>query len=284
MRTALLGLLTLSLTLLSFGGSAAATDVQGPYSVDILVEGQPQPVFVANGQAYVAGVFGAAYEIRVHNRSGRRVEAVVAVDGRDVVTGQPVQPLRHRGHLVPAWGTASIAGFRSSSSSVATFRFSTIPRSYAWQTGTSWGIGTVRVWIFDEAVPEPIVELPHPMVPHGAPGARSGAPRSRHAAPSADGAAASAPRDMGTEYGEQRWSPVMRTHFQRQGPRASAVLGIRYQSHDALAAAGILHRVQHHAVIYDEPYYCHGCEWPHPHPHTYEHPRQYAPPPPMYRH
>ena len=64
----------------------------------------------------------------------QRVEAVVAVDGRDVVTGQPIDPRRHRGHLVTPFGTTSIAGFRSSSASVAQFRFSTIPRSYAWRT------------------------------------------------------------------------------------------------------------------------------------------------------
>jgi hypothetical protein len=54
------------------------------------------------------------------------------------------------------------------------------------------------------------------------------------------GPAPSAPRDMGTEYGEQRHSHAQYTSFRRQSPQASAVLGIRYQSRDALIAAGIL--------------------------------------------
>ena len=269
MRNAL-GCLALFAVFLGSSSVAAAQGphAQGAYSVDIVMNGQAQPIYLSGGQAFVAGVFGQAYEIRVHNRSGQRVEAVVAVDGRDVVTGQPVDPRRHRGHLVRPFGTTSIAGFRSSEASVAQFRFSTIPRSYAWRTGTAWGIGTIRVWVFEESMPEPVVVLPH-----GMPGLRGGDGRS--ASPSmAESGAPSAPRDMGTEYGEQRWSPVMRTHFQRQSHHANTVLGIRYQSHDALAAAGILTPVpmwQEQVVLYDE----------HPHWYWYQ-PRPYAAPPPGY--
>ena len=249
--------------LLLVGTAQAQNHAQGAYSFDVVMNGQPQPIYQSGGQAYVAGVFGAAYEIRVHNRTGQRVEAVVAVDGRDVVTGQPIDPRRHRGHLVTPFGSTSIAGFRSSSASVAQFRFSTIPRSYAWRTGTAWGIGTMRVWIFEESVPEPIV-----VIPHGHPGMPESRSRS-HATGGAVDAAPSAPRDMGTEYGEQRWSPVTRTHFQRRSHSASAVLGIRYQSHEALAAAGILQPapVWNEVVVYgyETPYY-----WS---------PQGYAPPP-----
>jgi hypothetical protein len=247
------------LALLPGVASAQGSHAQGPYSFDIVMGGGSQPVYVSGGQAYVAGVFGQAYEIRVHNRSGQRVEAVVAVDGRDVITGEPIDPRRHRGHLVHPWGQASIAGFRSSDASVAQFRFSTIPRSYAWRTGTAWGIGTIRVWIFEESVPEPIVVLPY-----GVPGAQRGA--------TAGEAAPSAPRDMGTEYGEQRWSPVVRTHFVRRSHSANAILGVHYQSHEALAAAGILHPVARPVVIYGDAYDRY---------YGYD-PQRYAPPPPPY--
>ena len=245
----------------------AQAHAQGPYSFDIVVNGQAQPMYLWGGRAYVAGVFGAAYEIRVNNRSDRRVEAVVAVDGRDVVTGQPIDPRRHRGHLVPAWATTSIAGFRSTESSVATFRFSTIPRSYAWRTGTAWGIGTIRVWVFEESVPEPIVVLPQ-----DAPGAAQGRSSAR-AMPGAIDGEASAPRDMGTEYGEQRWSPALRTQFVRVSHAASAILSVRYQSQEALVAAGILTITPEWApvVLYeDDARY----DWYAPYP--------YAPPPPGY--
>jgi hypothetical protein len=267
MRTTLLSTALVALSFFLFEGNAEASHSRGPYSVDILINGVPQPVFMSGGQAFVAGAYGAAYQIRVHNQSGRRIEAVVAVDGRDVITGQPVNPRRHRGYLVSPWGTASVDGFRSSSSSVAAFRFSTIPRSYAWRTGTAWGIGTIRVWVYDEAVPQP----PRVVVPYGLP--HSGR-RSRPSSGGLEGGAApSAPRDMGTEYGEQRWSPVTHTRFLRRSSGANAVLGIRYQSRQALMAAGILYPTPHRPVYYREPVYCVGCEWgPYP----------YAAPPPGY--
>jgi hypothetical protein len=76
---------------------------------------------------------------------------------------------------------------------------------------------------------------------------------------------------MGTEDGEQRWSPVMRTRFVRQSNSANAILGIRYQSHEALAAAGILHPVPvwNEVVLYDYDTT----------PHYWYSPRSYAPPP-----
>ena len=257
---------------LSFAAKAEASHAQGPYSIDVLVEGVPQPSLVSGGQTFVVGVLGASYEVRVHNQSGRRIEALVAVDGRDVITGQPIDPRSHRGYLVSPWDTVSIDGFRSSSSSVATFRFSTIPRSYAWRTGTAWGIGTIRAWVFEEAAP-PLVR-PR-MLPYGGDDG-FGQPPTSGDSRAGSAPSASAPRDMGTEYGEQRWSPVGYTVFRRQSGHANAILGVRYQSRDALIAAGILHPTWYEPPYPYEPSYPYA-----PFPVWYS-PRPYPPPPPGY--
>jgi hypothetical protein len=235
---------------------ARAEHQSGPYSVEIVMNGVPQPVYAHGAQSFVAGAYGAAYEIRITNQSGRRIEAVVAVDGRDVVTGQPVRPHHQRGYIIQPWASASIDGFRSSTATVAAFRFASIPESYAWRTGTSWGIGTIRVWIFEEEAPPPVVYAP--TLPYG------GAPGSAgRAAPSASEAA---PQAMGTAYGEQRWSPVAYTSFVRSSYRASTVLGLRYNSREMLQAAGII------------PMYSpvQPASW------VYPQPGPFAPPPPNY--
>jgi hypothetical protein len=249
----------MSCAALAWAATAEASHQAGPYSVEILVGGVPQPVHYSGGQSFVAGSYGSAYEIRVHNHSGRRIEAVVAVDGRDVISGDPVSPRRHRGYLIGPYGSTSVQGFRTSTAQVATFRFSSIPESYAWRRGSSWGIGTVRVWVFEESRPV-VVPLPR-QLPHGA-----GRPRASRSAPSADlgMAAEAAPQAMGTAYGEQRWSPVSYTSFARRSRRAQAVMGIRYNSWDMLAAAGIVHAPQ---PIYPA---CPGCYQP----------THFAPPPP----
>jgi len=245
---ALIGLSSLS--------TAEASHHSGSYSVEVLVGGMSQPVLNSRGQSYVAGAYGADYQIRVRNHSGQRVEAVVAVDGRDVITGDRVRPSRQRGYIVPAYGEVTVDGFRNSTATVASFQFSTIPQSYAWRRGSSWGIGTIRVWVYEESVPQPVLVVPYG--PYGAPHPQSGM-RSRSGAGAAE-AAPSAPQSMGTAYGQQRWSPVAVTSFNRARRGAAAVLGIRYNSAAALAAAGIYpqHPTWHYPVV-STPCYGYGC-------------------------
>ena len=50
--------------------------------------GQTLDVYHARGRHYVAGRPGARYAIRVTNRSGERVMAVMSVDGVNIITGQ----------------------------------------------------------------------------------------------------------------------------------------------------------------------------------------------------
>jgi hypothetical protein len=69
---------------------AAAGTVEGPYRLDILDEaGRILPTWERLGRSYVHGAQGQRYSIRVHNDSGRRVEAVISVDGRIVGNGKP---------------------------------------------------------------------------------------------------------------------------------------------------------------------------------------------------
>src|SRR4051794_22474553 len=87
---------------------------RGGYTVEVLVDGAPAPTFSHGGESYVLGQLGERYVLRVSNRTGRRVEAVVSVDGRDVVDGKPGDWRRKRGYLVPGPGAVGIRGGRLS--------------------------------------------------------------------------------------------------------------------------------------------------------------------------
>ena len=132
------------------------------YEVQVLVDGSPAPTFWHDGENYVMGHTGERYVIRVANHTGRRIEAVVTVDGRDAVDGKPGDFRNKRGYLVPAWGQVDIDGWRLSQSQAATFRFSSVADSYAARMGNAREVGVIGVAVFPERVyyPRPIPVTP----------------------------------------------------------------------------------------------------------------------------
>lgn len=255
----------------------AAQEVQarwGAYALEAVDDrGRPLPTFEHRGRSYVLGTLGQRYLLRFRNGSGRRVEVVASVDGRDVVDGRHAS-LARRGYVVEPWGEVTIDGFRVSQDAVAAFRFSSVPRSYAARKGDARDVGVVGVAVFPERRPRPVPPRvpydpwPHPPEPYpdpypGAGGHRDGAERRSEAAPRAappgggrqgdgpahapgDGVASVPDRSrsaerpgLGTEFGEEHASPVESTRFERASARPEAVLTFRYDDREGLVALGI---------------------------------------------
>src|SRR5690348_11506049 len=127
--------------------------IRAPYDVQVLREdGSELPTYAYHGRFYVEGDAGSRYILRVTNPTPNRVEAVVSVDGLDVVDGESGD-LRKRGYIVPAYGDVRIEGFRTSLDDVATFRFSSVDGSYAGMKGKARNVGVIAVAIFEERVP-----------------------------------------------------------------------------------------------------------------------------------
>jgi len=133
----------------------AGPKVRAPYDVQVIREnGETLPTFAAKDRFYVQGNAGERYTIRVTNPTPNRVEAVVSVDGLDVVDGDEGD-LRKRGYIVPPNGDVRIEGFRTSLDDVATFRFSSVDGSYAGKKGKARNVGVIAVAIFEEQAPPP---------------------------------------------------------------------------------------------------------------------------------
>ncbi len=113
-------------------------------------DGSRLPSFEHGGQFYLAGAQGERYELHLRNRSSSRIEVVVSVDGRDVLTGEEADYTVHRGYIVPARGTVTIPGFRRSLDHVAAFRFSAPERAYSTRLGTPQHVGVIGVAAFRE--------------------------------------------------------------------------------------------------------------------------------------
>ncbi len=284
---------------------AAAAHEGRNYSVTVESEhGYNLPVYYQGGQVFVLGTYGERYNIRVRNHSPRRVEAVVTVDGRDVVSGDPGDFVRQRGYVLPAYGDVLIEGFRQSMNHVAAFRFTSPGDSYSARRGTPQNVGIIGVAFFAERYvppPSPPIAIPAPHRPYYGQGtyergdrdeARS-APRGRMGTGSAAGAPApsaeasadatmsqpsarayrnSAPEsdsNIGTQYGETRYNQARQVTFVRaHQSRPDFVTTLRYDDADGLLARGI--------EIYPQPS---------PRPYVQVYPEafpqnRFAPPPP----
>jgi hypothetical protein len=138
--------------------------VRAPYNVEVISEaGETAPTYAFKGRYYVQGNDNERYTIRVTNPTGNRVEAVVSVDGLDVVDGEEGD-LNKRGYIVPAYGEVRIEGFRTSLADVATFRFSSVDNSYAGKKGKARNVGVIAVAIFEEQAPPPDQQIIVPEV------------------------------------------------------------------------------------------------------------------------
>jgi hypothetical protein len=138
--------------------------------------GRSLPAADIDGRRYVIGNQGQAYRIGVENHSRDRFEVVGSVDGLDVIDGDTAA-LHKRGYIVEPFSSLVIDGWRTSSDTVAAFRFAEIEDSYADRTGKPRDIGVIGVAFFGE---------------QNAPGFDD--PRRRHAADPFPGRFAAPPR------------------------------------------------------------------------------------------
>jgi len=278
MKTLLVALPLLTLPALCSTASATPLRNQvGTYELQVMTDGSHSPTYHHNGEAYVMGYRGQRYTLRIHNHSGRRVEAVVSVDGRDVVDGRTADYRSKRGYLVPPWGYVDVDGWRVSQGEAAAFRFSSVANSYVGRTGSTREVGVIGVAVFPERYvpppppPRPLYVPRHELYNRGgdeygeeqrAPAAKS-APSADAAPPAttaplggmddrsagASGGGALAEREslrrdkrpgLGTGFGERVTSPVEEVVFYRQNPVSPAViLGVRYNDRAGLLSMGV---------------------------------------------
>ncbi len=135
----------------------APAKIRAPYDVQVMREnGETLPTYALKDRFYVQGNANERYVIRVTNPTPNRIEAVVSVDGLDVVDGENGD-LRKRGYVVPPYGETRIEGFRTSQADVATFRFSAVSDSYAGKKGKARNVGVIAVALFEEQADAQII-------------------------------------------------------------------------------------------------------------------------------
>jgi len=212
-------------------------------------------------KVYAEAVKGDRYRIEVTNRLGRRVGVVIAVDGRNIISGgRSWLKNGERMYILEPYETGKFSGWRSSNDSVNRFYFTEVPDSYAAAFGDESAMGVISVAAYPEVqryIP------PRPMVQSqpGASGQRDRlgkgatgfADRSESAAPPAaapapageparNRAAASEMKSLesaGTGYGHEEYSPVRIVSFEPER-HAAETIHIKYEWRDTLCKQGII--------------------------------------------
>lgn len=182
----------------------------------------------AHYRAYLQAVPEERYRVRIANNTGERVGVVVAVDGRNIISGKQSW-LRNteRMYILAPYSSGSYEGWRSSSNQVNRFFFTEAGNSYAAAWGDTSAMGVIAMAAYPER-PRPL-PMPAPMM----------APRvEEHRADAA--AAAPAPRAApGTGYGESTYSPSHSVEFEPQANALEKVF-LKYEWRDTLCTKHVL--------------------------------------------
>ncbi|MGC6416146.1 MAG: hypothetical protein ACON3Z_03475 [Bradymonadia bacterium] len=235
--------------------------------------GNPLQTFHRHGHTYVLGEYNHRYNVRVFNRTHRRIEAVVTVDGRDVISGQVGDYSKQRGYVIDAYDSVLIEGFRRSMNTVAAFRFTNPGDSYSSRRGTPQHVGVIGVAVFkerarrnyirkqkplakpkrsqrsfdygtsssaaDSHVSPQSLEAPAPersgSLSHKSRSASSSARSSRH------NSNVNRPSNLGTRFGENHHSQAVSSPFVRANHnRPQRILTTYYDNYAGLIARGVI--------------------------------------------
>lgn len=104
------------------------------------------------GDRMVIGKKGKNYSLIVKNKSANRVEVVLSVDGLDVVDGK-AGSIKKKGYVIQPGKTLEVKGFRTSTSAVAAFKFSSVGASFSNLSGSDTrNVGIIGMAVYQDKV------------------------------------------------------------------------------------------------------------------------------------
>ena len=205
-----------------FAGAALA-HAPSPVSIEIIgANGQVFREFPVDARddalrSYLQAEKGARYQVRVRNTTGERLGLVIAVDGRNIISGARSELSRSEPmYVLDAWGTQDYVGWRANLDAVNEFYFTDWSDSYAEAFGDRSARGVIAVAVYREVQPPRPVYQPyeegersadsaHEPLPVPPPSARADSATEKSAGRSSGSA--------GTGYGERRADHAVQVEF-----------------------------------------------------------------------
>ena len=214
------------------------------------------PVKMRHGvrKVYAEAIKGDHYRIEVKNRLNRRVGLVIAVDGRNIISGtKSWLKNNERMYIIEPYGSGQFAGWRTAQDRINRFYFTDVPDSYAAAFGDESAMGVIAVAVYPEVrrceLPKPLSQAP-PSFLRGQAGKAAGSADKAEAAPSAredsgklmkekDARSEQALESAGTGYGRDEYSPSQIVAFEPER-RAVETIYLKYEWRSTLCKLGVV--------------------------------------------
>jgi hypothetical protein len=236
MKTVVAAILSLILSVVA----AQAYVVGDAVQVSIVSDsGRTLPLYPASSRhsvhkAYAEAVKGEHYRIVVRNNLGRRVGVVVAVDGRNIISGtKSWLKSSERMYILEPYESNEYSGWRTGQDQVNRFYFTSTADSYAAAFRDESAMGVIAVAVY----PEVQRYEPPAMLQESSPAAPS---PSRSLERKSAGAGARAESDSaGTGYGRPEYSPSRQVEFEAESAALETVY-LKYEWRSTLCRLGIV--------------------------------------------
>ncbi|MEM7400468.1 MAG: hypothetical protein AAF304_00805 [Pseudomonadota bacterium] len=162
-------------------------------------------------RAYVEAINGENYSLQIHNRSNQRLGLVIAVDGRNIISGKRSN-LKHNEnmYIVGPYETQTYSGWRTSSKDIHRFYFTDMEDSYAHAFGDDSATGVIAVAVFEEKRP---FFASREKRKTSKPSVQNAPSRSSDAAKGESALMDQAENEVGTGFGEHETSYVRKVTF-----------------------------------------------------------------------
>ena len=158
-------------------------------------------------RAYLEAINGQNYGLRVRNYTNQRLGFVIAVDGRNIISGEKSYlKYNENMYILEPFETQTYMGWRTSSNDIHRFYFTEKDDSYAQAFGDDSAMGVIAIAVFEENLPKLRVKKHKESAKQRAPSAGR---VFENSAPAEDRAESEA----GTGFGEHSSSHARRVQF-----------------------------------------------------------------------
>jgi hypothetical protein len=189
---------------------------------------------------YMEAIKGEKYSVRVENRSNQRIGVVIAVDGRNIISGEK-SDLKgsERMYIIDPYVTHTFEGWRTGMDRTNRFYFTEQSDSYAERVfADGSAMGTIALAVYRERVPVRIPQFSPEQSKLKAPsaGAAPSAPSERN---SSDRLGEAKSEQAGTGFGETTYSPSRLVDFKPESLMAEKIV-LKYEWQSELCKKGVI--------------------------------------------